>query len=224
MVWNAKGKILMLPKQINQSNGKVLKAMGFNEVMWGKHCKSYVVSVKGIFTSWFNKIVQLATAFIKTTNQIIDDDCDAIEIDNDDDYDIRANIINISSDSETESKSECKLCHIFCNTCWLLTIYYLEMHTQACTLDMTPVDAYVSLVIDSVSTLVAMVTSTIFFFNITIFNFKMSIYFFLTYLAENTTHLAENATYHAAYHADKFAYGTAWLIKSLLVSVLIPLS
>jgi hypothetical protein len=115
MVQNAKGKIPMLPKHINQATGKVSKAMGFNEVMWGKRCKSYVVSVKGLSTSRFNEIVQLATAFMKTTNRIIDDDRDAIEIDDDDDHDVRANIIDISSDSETES--ECKSCHIFCNTC-----------------------------------------------------------------------------------------------------------
>ena len=63
-----------------------------------------MISVKGISTSRFDDIVQLAMTFMKTTNQIIDDDHDAIEID-DDDNDIRANVIDISSDSD----SDCKL-------------------------------------------------------------------------------------------------------------------
>ena len=104
MVRNAKGKIPILPKHFNQATGKVSKAMGFNEVMRGKHCKSYMISVKGISTSWFDEIVQLATTFMKTTNRIINDDHDAIEIDDDDD-DIHANVIDISSDSD----SDCKL-------------------------------------------------------------------------------------------------------------------
>ena len=111
MVRNAKGKIPILPKQINQATGKVSKAMGFNEVMWGKRCKSYMKSVKGLSPSRFNEIIELATAFMKTTNHIIDDDRDVIEIDDDDNHDIRANVIDISSDSD----SDCKLCHIFCN-------------------------------------------------------------------------------------------------------------
>ena len=51
MVQNAKGKIPIFPKQINQATSKVLRAMEFNEVMWGKYCKSYVISVKGLPTS-----------------------------------------------------------------------------------------------------------------------------------------------------------------------------
>lgn len=104
MVQNAKGKIPTLPKQINQATGKVSKqAIGFNEVTWGKRCISYVKSVKGLSPSRFNTIMELASGFIKTTNRIIDADNEIIEID--DEEDVRANIVDISSDSDSDCKS-----------------------------------------------------------------------------------------------------------------------
>jgi hypothetical protein len=111
MIQNAKGKIPMLPKQINQATGKVSKQTGFNEVMWGKRCRSYVKSARGLSPSRFEEIVGLATVFMKATNRIIDDDHDIIEIDDDDD--IRANVVDISSDSD----SDCKSCRTLCNVC-----------------------------------------------------------------------------------------------------------
>ena len=46
--------------------------------------------------------MELASAFMKTTNQIIDADQEIIEIDNEED--IRANIVNISSDNDSDYK------------------------------------------------------------------------------------------------------------------------
>lgn len=107
MVQNAKGKVPTLPKQINQSTGKVSTQLtGFNEVAWGKRCKSYMRSAKGLSSSRFDEVVSLATEFMKTTHHIIDDDI--IEVD-DDDNDIHTNIIDISSSSEDET--ECKSLH-----------------------------------------------------------------------------------------------------------------
>jgi hypothetical protein len=103
MVQKAKGRVPALPKQINQTTGKVSKqAIGFNEVTWGKRCKSYVTSAKGISPSRFDEVVELATEFMKTTHRTMDDDIIEIE---DDDEDIRAKIIDISSDSDDECKS-----------------------------------------------------------------------------------------------------------------------
>ena len=75
MAQNAKGKVPTLPKQINQATGKVSKqAIGFNEVTWGKRCVSYVKSAKGLSSTRFNEIMELASAFMKTTNRIINAD------------------------------------------------------------------------------------------------------------------------------------------------------
>ena len=99
MVQNARGKVPVLPKQINQTTGKTSKqAIGFNEVVWGTRCKSYVQSIKNISHSRFDEIVGLATEFMKTTHRTVDND-DIIEIE-DDDVDIHADIIDIPSDSE----------------------------------------------------------------------------------------------------------------------------
>ena len=105
MVEKAKGKVPTLPKQINQSTGKASHQLtGFNEVMWGKHCKSYVASAKKLSEAWFDKVVRLATEFTKINTCLIDDDDDVIEIE--DKEDICANIINIPSSSKDEA--ECK--------------------------------------------------------------------------------------------------------------------
>ena len=101
MVRNAKGKVPTLPKQINQSTGKVSNQLtGFNEVVWGKRCQSYVKSAKKLSASRFDEIITLASEFMKTTHHIIDD-TDIIEIDEEED--VRANIIDISSGSEDEA-------------------------------------------------------------------------------------------------------------------------
>ena len=105
MVEKAKGKVPTLPKQINQLTGKVSHQLtGFNEVMWGKRCKSYVKSAKGLSASRFDEVVRLATEFMKINHRLVDDDDDIIEIEEEED--IHANIIDISSGSEDEA--ECK--------------------------------------------------------------------------------------------------------------------
>lgn len=106
MVQDANGKVPALPKQVNQSTGKVSKqVIGFNEVTWGKRCKSYVISAKKLSSSRFDEIVGLATEFMKTIHPIMDDD---IKIEDEVEEDIRANIIDVSSDSEDEVNSDCK--------------------------------------------------------------------------------------------------------------------
>jgi hypothetical protein len=103
MVQNAKGKVPALPKQMNQTTGRVSKqATGFNEVIWGKRCRSYVTSAKGLSPSRFDEVVGLAMEFMKTTHRPMDHDIIEIE---EEEEDIRANIIDISSDSEDECKS-----------------------------------------------------------------------------------------------------------------------
>jgi hypothetical protein len=102
MVQKAKGKVLMLPKQVNHATGKVSnQSMGFNEVMWGKHCKSYMKLTKKLSGTQFNKVVRLATKFMKVNHCLVDEDDDIIEI-----KDICANVIDISSSSEDDA--ECK--------------------------------------------------------------------------------------------------------------------
>ena len=105
MMQNAKGKVPTLPKQINQSTGRVSHQLtGFNKVMWGTRCKSYVKSAKKLSAIWFDEVVRLATEFTKINHRLIDEDDDIIEIEEEED--IRANIIDISSGSEDEA--ECK--------------------------------------------------------------------------------------------------------------------
>jgi hypothetical protein len=105
MVQNAKGKVPTLPKQINQLTGRVShQLMGFNEVTWGTHCKSYVKSAKKLSAIRFDEVVRLATEFTKINHHLINEDDDIIEIEEEED--IRANIIDISSGSEDEA--ECK--------------------------------------------------------------------------------------------------------------------
>jgi hypothetical protein len=104
MVQKAKGKIPTLPKQINHATGKVSnQSMGFNEVTWGVCCKSYVKSAKKLTNDRFDKVVSLATEFMKVNHRLVDEDDDIIEIEEDED--IRANIIDISS---SEDEAECK--------------------------------------------------------------------------------------------------------------------
>src|ERR1700677_67062 len=105
MVEKAKGKVPMLPKQINQSMGKVSHQLtGFNEVTWGKCCKSYVASAKKLSEARFDEVVRLATEFTKINPRLIDGDDNVIEIE--DEEDIHVNIIDIPSSSEDEV--ECK--------------------------------------------------------------------------------------------------------------------
>ncbi|KIM86487.1 hypothetical protein PILCRDRAFT_4965 [Piloderma croceum F 1598] len=104
MVQDAKGKVPTLPKQINQSTGRVSHQLtGFNEVTWGMRCKSYVKSAKGLSATRFDEVVRLATEFTKINHGLIDEDDDIIEIEEEED--IRANIIDISSGSEDEAES-----------------------------------------------------------------------------------------------------------------------
>ena len=112
MAQNAKGKLPTLPKQINQATSKVSKqAISFNQVTQGKCCIIYVKSAKGLSSSRFNEIMELTSGFMKTTNLIINADHEIIEIDNEED--IRANIIGISSDSD----GDCKLSYTSYNDC-----------------------------------------------------------------------------------------------------------
>jgi hypothetical protein len=94
-----------LPKQINQATGKASNQLtGFNEVSWGVHCRSYVKSAKDFSNSRFDNIIELAQEFTKVNHHIVDDP-DIIEIE-DDEEDIRANIVDNTSDSEDEA--DCK--------------------------------------------------------------------------------------------------------------------
>ena len=105
MVQKAKGKVPTLPKQINQSMGKVSHQLtGFNEIMWGKRCKSYVASAKKLSEARFDEVVRLATEFTKINTRLVDDDNEVIKIE--DEEDIHANVIDIPSSSEDEA--ECK--------------------------------------------------------------------------------------------------------------------
>jgi len=67
------------------------------------HCKSYLKSVKKLSDTWFDKVVCLATEFIKVNHCLVDEDDDIIEIK--DNEDIHTNVIDISSDSE---EAQCK--------------------------------------------------------------------------------------------------------------------
>ncbi|KIM74444.1 hypothetical protein PILCRDRAFT_92610 [Piloderma croceum F 1598] len=107
MVQKAKGKIPTLPKQINHTTGKVSnQSTGFNKVTWGVRCKSYVKSAKKLTDDRFDKVVCLATEFMKVNHCLVDEDDDVIEIEEDED--VRANIIDISS-SEDEAESSLRI-------------------------------------------------------------------------------------------------------------------
>ena len=98
MVQNAKGRIPTLPKKINQATGKASYQLTvFNEASWGLRCSQYVKSTKKLAAPRFEKIISLATEYTKV-NQILEDD-EIIEVLDDDD-DIRANIVDISSSEE----------------------------------------------------------------------------------------------------------------------------
>jgi hypothetical protein len=89
----------MLPKQINQATGKASNQfMGFNEGSWGVRCSSYIKSAKKLSASRFDEIILLAAEYLKVGQNLEDDD--VIEIADDDDDDIRANIVDHSSGSE----------------------------------------------------------------------------------------------------------------------------
>ena len=104
MVRNAKGRIPTLPKKINQATGKASHQLtGFNEITWGSRCADYVKSAKKLSASRFQDIISLASEYSKV-NQNFEDD-DIIEIMDDDD-DIRANIIDNFSSSDSENEPE----------------------------------------------------------------------------------------------------------------------
>ena len=95
MVQKAKGQIPTLLKQINQATGKASNQFtGFNEASWGAHCSFYIKSAKKLLASQFNEIILLAAEYLKVEND------DIIEIADDDDNDICANIVDNSSGSE----------------------------------------------------------------------------------------------------------------------------
>jgi len=97
IVQQSKGPVPVIPKQMNQAMGKALnQLMGFNEASWGVHCLSYVKSVKKLSTSRFDQILALAAEYTKAANH---EEEEVIEI-LDDDNDICANIIDLSSGSE----------------------------------------------------------------------------------------------------------------------------
>ena len=98
MVRNAKGRIPTLPKQLNQATGKASNQLtAFNEIAWGARCSSYVKSAKKLSNSRFDEIVSLSAEYMKA-NYNLDDD-EVIEI-NDDDSDIRANVIDCYSSED----------------------------------------------------------------------------------------------------------------------------
>jgi tartrate dehydratase beta subunit/fumarate hydratase class I family protein len=95
MVQKAKGRVPMLPKQINQATGKAFNQFtGFNEASLGACCSSYVKSAKKLLASQFNEIISLAAEYLK-----VEDD-NVIEITDDDDDNIHANIVDVSSGSK----------------------------------------------------------------------------------------------------------------------------
>ena len=98
MVRNAKGCIPTLPKQLNQATGKASNQLtAFNEIVWGACCSSYVKSAKKLSNSRFDEIVSLSAEYMKA-NYNLDDD-EVIEI-NDNDSDIRANVIDCYSSED----------------------------------------------------------------------------------------------------------------------------
>ncbi|KAF8230824.1 hypothetical protein L208DRAFT_1399990 [Tricholoma matsutake] len=101
MVKKAKGRIPTLLKQINQATGKVSNQFTvFNEASWGKRCSSYVKLAKNLSASRFNKIITLSAEYMKISQNLEDED--VIEIPDDDDDDIRANIVDHSSSGEDD--------------------------------------------------------------------------------------------------------------------------
>lgn len=98
MVQNAKGRIPILPKKINQATGKASHQLtAFNETSWGSRCSNYVKSAKKLSTSRFEKIISLATEYMKVSQNF--ENNEVIEVPDDDD-DIRANVVDNSSSSE----------------------------------------------------------------------------------------------------------------------------
>jgi len=97
IVHQSKGPVPAILKQMNQATGKASNQLtGFNKASWGAHCLSYVKSVKKLSTSQFNQILVLAAEYMKAANH---EEEEVIKI-LDDDNNIRANIIDLSSGSE----------------------------------------------------------------------------------------------------------------------------
>jgi hypothetical protein len=93
MVRNAKGRIPVLPKKINQATGKASHLLtGFNEMSWGTRCASYVKSAKKLSATRFEEIISLAAEYSKLNQN---EDSEVIEVQDDDD--IRANIVDLAS-------------------------------------------------------------------------------------------------------------------------------
>ena len=98
IVQQSKGPVLTIPKQMNQATGKASNQLtGFNEASWGARCLSYVKSAKKLSASRFDQILVLAAEYTKAAPNHEDEE--VIEILDDED-DMRANIIDHSSDSE----------------------------------------------------------------------------------------------------------------------------
>ena len=101
MVRNAKGRIPILPKKINQATGKASHQLtSFNELAWGSCCSNYVKLAKILSEAWFQEIISLVTEYMKA-NQNFEDD-DIIEV-LDDNNDIHANIVDHCSSSEDKN-------------------------------------------------------------------------------------------------------------------------
>ncbi|KAF8227755.1 hypothetical protein L208DRAFT_1404998 [Tricholoma matsutake] len=101
MVKKAKGRIPTLLKQINQATGKVSNQfMVFNEASWGKCCSSYVKLAKNLSASQFNEIITLSAEYMEISQNL--EDKDVIEIPDDNDNDIHADIIDHSSSGEDD--------------------------------------------------------------------------------------------------------------------------
>ena len=111
MVQKAKGRIPTLPKQLNQATGKVSNQFTvFNEASWGVRCSSYVKSAKKLSASRFDEIITMSAEYMKVSQNIEDEDI--IDIPDDDDDDIRANIIDHSSSGEDDS--DCMKIYLVC--------------------------------------------------------------------------------------------------------------
>lgn len=97
MVRNAKGKIPVLPKKINQATGKASHQFtGFNELSWGSRCCNYVKSAKKLSPTRFEEIISIAAEYLKLNQN---EDSEIIEIPDEED-DIRANVVDLGSSDE----------------------------------------------------------------------------------------------------------------------------
>jgi hypothetical protein len=84
MVQATKGKVIPLPRTINQYSGKESKKTEFSDSTWGEKSRSYAKSVCTLSKGKFDVVIKEAQAYVKPTRRKAIKTKDVIDVDEDD--------------------------------------------------------------------------------------------------------------------------------------------